>query len=429
MAVHMIQTLSRAPRALTLLAILAGSASCWMPFAIPTAEPSSTPAPTATPTPTEVPLVTPDPAVFPKRIVGYYTSWSTYARDYQAFDIPAHQLTHVNYAFANIDTKTGTCVLGDAKAEAVNLPRLAQLKQQHRHLRILISIGGWTWSGGFSDVALTEETRQRFVASCVDLFLVRHDDVFDGIDVDWEYPAGGGLPENVTRPEDTRNYTLLMAEFRRQIDDLSAQTGREYLLTIAGPAGPANYANVELQAISHHLDWINLMAYDFHGGWDNTTGFQSALYPAANDPTPALTADAAVQGYLEAGVPSEKIVLGVPFYGRGWAGAPATNDGLYQPAAGLPPGTWEQGVFDYKDLAANYVHKDGYARYWDDEAKVPWLYDPSAGVFITYEDPQSVGFKADYVNAQELGGVMLWELSADDGALLSTLHWRLRYGE
>jgi chitinase len=382
------------------------------------------PIPTATRTPVPSPTPSPTPEAVGKRIVGYYTSWSIYQRDFQVADIPADKLTHVNYAFANLDGETGECKLGDIWSDDANFRYLGELKEKHPHLKALISVGGWTWSAHFSDVALTEESRRHFVESCIDRFLVgRYEGILDGIDIDWEFPVGGGLAENTTRPEDRENYTLLMEEFRRQLDELEAESGRHYLLTLAAPAGPDIYANIELERISQYLDWLNLMAYDFHGRLDQITNFHAALYPSAADPAASyLNAHAAVQGYLDAGVPPEKLVLGVPFYGRGWAGVPDIDHGLYQPTHGLPRGTWEQGVFDYKDLAQNYVGQNGYTRYWHDGAQAPWLYSPSAGVFISYDDPESLALKADYVREWGLGGVMFWELSADDGSLLEAIH-------
>jgi chitinase len=387
------------------------------------------PAPTATRTPKPSPTPSPTPEAVGKRIVGYYTSWSIYQRDFQVADIPAGKLTHVNYAFANVDAETGECKLGDIWSDDANFRYLGELKEKVPHLKALISVGGWTWSGGFSDAALAEMSRRHFVESCLNRFLVgRYAGIFDGIDIDWEFPVSGGLPQNPARTEDKENYTLLMREFRRQLDELEAQTGRHYLLTIAAPASADIYANIELGAISQHLDWLNLMAYDFHGSWDKTTEFHAPLYASAADPGPDyLNAHSAVQGYLAAGIPADKLVLGVPFYGRGWAGVHDVNHGLYQPVTHLPKGTWEQGAFDYKDLVRNYVGQNGYTRYWHNEAQAPWLYSPDAQVFITYDDPESLALKAEYVNEWNLGGVMFWELSADDGSLLDTLNAHLSH--
>jgi chitinase len=389
--------------------------------------PSATPVPSPIPLPSESSTTTMTPQTFTKRIIGYYTSWSIYARDYQVLDIPGEQLSHINYAFANIDNDIGECLLGDTQADGGNFAQFLVLKERFPHLKVFISIGGWTWSGKFSDVALTEASRNIFVESCINLFLKgSYEGIFDGIDIDWEYPVGGGLSDNVTRPEDKHNYTLLMETFRSQLDELGEQTGREYLLTIAAPASPNNYSNYELQALARHLDWINVMTYDYHGGWDMETNFNAPLYATKLDPTGGgLNIDATIQGYLDAGVPAEQIVLGVPFYGRGWAGVLDVEKGLYQDAMYLPEGTWEKGVFDYKDLAANYVNQGDFVRYWHAEVKVPWLYSPSQGIFITYDDPQTMRVKAEYINMLGLGGVMFWELSADDGSLLGTLNEHL----
>ena len=214
---------------------------------------------------------------------------------------------------------------------------------------------------------------------------------------------------------------------RSALDAQSAIDGHTYLLTIAVPAGPANIAHFQLAMMHPYLDWMNLMAYDFHGGWESTTGFNSPLYAAPGDPNPdpviatQFNTHSAVQAYLAAGVPPSKLVVGTAFYGRGWSGVPAVNGGLWQPATGLPAGTWEPGVFDYEDLAAHYVPT--WTRYWHPQAQTPWLYNPATGVMISYDDPQSIGLRAQYVNANSLGGAMFWELSGDDpqNALLTAL--------
>jgi chitinase len=378
-----------------------------------------------------------------QRIVGYFVEWGIYQRGYHVSNIPAAKLTHLNYAFAKIDAN-GECALFDSFAAIDkaypgdkwdppqlrgSFNQLLQLKKKHPHLKTLISVGGWTLSGPFSDVALTE-ARSRFAKSCV-AFMLKYG--FDGVDIDWEYPVGGGQEGNKTRPADRPNYTLLLAELRRQLDEQGKKDAKRYLLTIAAPAGPKTYANVELEKIHAHLDWINLMTYDFHGGWSPLTNFNAPLYPSSKDPTAdetvrkSFNVDSAVKAYLSVGVPAEKLVVGVPFYGRGWGGVKNVNDGLYQPRAqALPKGMWEAGVFDWKDLSANHVGKS--RRFWHDEAKVPWLYDEKSGVMISYDDPESLRLKAEYVKKNNLGGVMFWELSADDAqsTLLGTLHEALR---
>lgn len=376
------------------------------------------------------------PIAAESKIVGYFIEWGVYDRNYHVKDIPAEKLTHINYAFAKI--VNGECALFDAyaaidKAYSGDKPeggtlrgsfnQLIQLKKKHPHLKTLISVGGWTLSRPFSDVALTNESRGKFAKSCV-AFIKKYG--FDGVDIDWEYPVGGGLQGNTTRKEDKPNYTLLLAELRKQLDEAGTTDKKQYLLTIAAPAGPRIIGNLEIDKLHKHLDWINVMAYDFHGSWDAMTHFNAPLFAIKDDPakdamSKQLNVDAAITTYLTAGVPPEKIVLGVPSYGRGWAGVGNENNGLFQTKKSIPKGTWEEGNFDYKDLAKNYVGK--FQRHWHDEAKVPWLYDAKSGVMISYDDPESLKLKAKYARDMKLGGVVFWELSADDAkaSLLNAL--------
>jgi chitinase len=387
--------------------------------------------PTPTPEPTRLPLPTPTiigvPAAsdFRYRIIGYFPSWAVYARKYSPAEVPVQHLTHINYAFGKIDRDTLQCVLLDPQVDVNNFGDLRRLKQVYPHFKVLLSLGGWTLSDSFSDAALTVEARQRLVKSCIDLYIGYYPDVIDGFDIDWEYPVGGGLETNTYRPEDKRNMTLLMQEFRRQLDELGQQNGHIYLLTAAVPASPSLADHYELKELSDALDWLNLMAYDFHGAWSKSTNFNAPLYKAQDDPDAANNVDAAVKYYLAAGVPPNKLNLGVPFYGRGWGNVPLQNNGLYQSTDELPVGTFGYGYYDYWDIPTRYTDKNGFTRYWNDEAKVPWLYNPAERVFITYDDPESIGFKADYVMDNQLGGVMAWDLSNDDGSLLSTLFYRL----
>jgi len=359
-----------------------------------------------------------------RRVVGYYTAWSIYARKFEVSQIPAERLTHINYAFANVSPK-GECVLGDPQADVLktypgdkqtdpikgNFNQLLLLKRKNPHLKTLISVGGWSWSARFSDTALTPDSRRRFASSCV-AFIKRYR--FDGVDIDWEFPVAGGKPGNKQRPEDKRNLTLLLAELRRQLHAQGKKDKRDYLLTIAVTAAPGKIRNLEVEAIARQLDWINVMTYDFSGSWSPRTGFNSPLFAPADSPRPedaGLNANVAVQTYLKAGLPRNKLVLGVPFYGRGWKEVLDEHHGLYQPHQGVPRGTWEPGSFDYKDLRRNYLGR--FARHWDNVAKVPWLYDARTRTMVSYDDVESVSAKSHYVAQQKLGGVMIWELSQD----------------
>ena len=388
-----------------------------LPTVTATATPTPLPSPTATTTP--APDATLSIGQMRERIVGYYPAWSNPERDGPASDLPGNLLTHIIYAFSTIDPKTNTCVYGAESVDKYHLKNLRQLKQKYPHLKVLMAIGGATPSKEFSNMAADDKLRQKFVKSCLDLYLGAYPEVIDGFDMDWEFP-GVGVG---TRKEDKQNFTLLMKEFRRQLDERGKQKSRSYLLTAAVPAGAWLVQNYELTELAPLVDWFNVMTYDFSGAWSKATNFTAPLYRAKNDPYPTNNVDATVQAYLKAGVLPHKITLGIPFYGRGWTTKTADNQGLYQDLArGDVSGT----AFTYRNLVDNYVGKNNYFHYWDYGAKVPWLFNPTDRVFITYEDPESIGYKADYIANHYLGGAMIWHLTSDDDSLLlQTLYDRL----
>ena len=185
-----------------------------------------------------------------------------------------------------------------------------------------------------------------------------------------------------------------------------------------------------MEQIHPLLDFINVMTYDFNGNFSPVSNFNAPLYASSGDPTsvPGANTDATLQTYLARGVPPDKLVMGIPFYGRAVTGAANVNGGLFQSFTGTPMGTWDTGstgatgMFDYADLAAHYISQPGIESFRDPEAGVPWLYAPASGLFISYDDPTSLGLKRDYVDAHQLGGVMIWEMSSDlDGQLLNAL--------
>lgn len=369
-----------------------------------------------------LPLAAQQPAF---RVIGYFTSWGIFDREYLVTDIPADKLTHINYAFANI-SEDGEIVLGDEWADTQipypdddeesdelkgNFRQLQLLKEAHPHLQTLISVGGWSWSGRFSDAALTPESRATFARSAVAFIL---DYGFDGVDIDWEYPTGSGLEGNVERPEDAENYILLLAELRAQLDMQTETDGKSYLLTITVGAGEREYQGLDWARIHPLVDFISVMTFDMGGPWSEVTAFNAPLYDTMAEPPEGTSTDRSLQGVLAEGVPADKLIMGIPFYGRGWSGVPAENNGLHQPFTGLPPGTWDAGSFDYRDLVVNYVGT--FERFWDDTAQVPWLYDADSGVMISYDDAESIAGKAAYVREHGLGGIMVWELGTDDDA-------------
>ncbi len=322
-----------------------------------------------------------------------------------------------------------------------NFNQLKKLKVKYPNLRVMISLGGWTWSKWFARAASSDALRKQLVTSCIDIYIKGNlpfdssDNaggdgvalgVFDGIDIDWEFPGGGGQPYNAVDPNDKRNYTLLLAEFRKQLDAAGAQLGKRFLLTTAIGSGGDKIANTEPGEYSKSLDWINIMSYDFHGGWEASgpTDFQSNLHPDPDSPntkTPTgatYNVESAVKALLAAGVPSSKLVVGIPFYGRGWTGVSAgpKGDGLYQKATKPAPGTYEAGIEDYRVLknAAGTVREHPVA-------KQAWKFDGST--FWSYDTPATIRGKLDYVKQQNLRGVFNWELDGDtaDSELLKVL--------
>jgi chitinase len=374
----------------------------------------------------------------------------------------ASKLTHINYAFGNINEQ-GRCFVanqlgqGDAWADyqrrftaaesvdgvadtfsqnlAGNFNQLKKLKQKYPHLKVVFSLGGWTWSKFFSNAALPAN-RQAFVASCLDLFIKGNlpifggemqggpgsgFGVFDGIDIDWEWPGSEGNVGNVIRPEDRVNFTAMLAEFRAQLNTYGAQVGRSYTLSAFLPADVNKIiAGFEVNRIFSHLDYATLQGYDFHGAWENQTNHQSQLHSPPADPHPSrFSIHNAVTGWISRGAPAAELVVGLPAYGRGWSGVPSPNNGLYQSSTGPAPGLFEAGIEDY-DVLKN---RPG-TRFRDSTNVAFWLYDGNQ--FWTYDDPLLVEFKGAYVKANGLGGLMLWSADGDDGSLVNAMFNSLR---
>ena len=388
-----------------------------------------------------------------KNVIGYFTQWGIYGRNYRVKDIDtsgaASRLTHINYAFGNvrnnrcevgktIPSNPNTGEGGDAFADYTkafsadqsvdgvadtwdqplrgNWNQLKELKAKHPGLKVLISLGGWTWSRGFSEAA-KPQNRQAFVASCIDAYIKGNLPVtdgaggagaalgvFDGIDLDWEYPVACGL--TCGSPEDNANFTALLAEFRRQLD--AERSG--LLLTIAAGAGIDKIRVTDPGAYHQYLDFINVMTYDFHGAWDPQTNHHSALFDSPNDPSTGdqalYNSNDAIEAFLSRGVPASKINLGIGYYGRGWTNVPNVNNGLYQSGTAAP-GTYEAGIEDWKVIKnkPGTIHTDANAR-------ATWKYD--GNTFWSYDTPAMIAEKMNYVKAQGLGGAFVWEFSGDD---------------
>jgi chitinase len=316
--------------------------------------------------------------------------------------IAAEKLTHIIYAFANIEN--GEIKQG-FKNDAENFKILNQAKERNPNLKILISIGGWTWSGRFSDMCLTEESRTKFINSAI-LFVQKND--LDGIDIDWEFPNQIG-DNNPYRPEDVHNFTLLMQELREALDKAGTSSNKHYLLTAATGAFDDYLANTEMAVVQKYLDFVNLMTYDFcEPDADSIAGHNAPLFTNPRDPHHSSD-DPIVQEYISDGVPPQKIVLGVPFYGHVWQVHTDEHNGLYEPGGQ----TKEHIRGSFKNLDQNYVNKNGFVRYWDSTSCVPYLFNEEKKILITYDDPESLWDKCEFINARGLKGAMFWEYNSD----------------
>jgi len=347
------------------------------------------------------------------RIVGYIAGSNGY--DFSKVD--AKKLTHINYAFANIingEVMFDTSKFNNIEQNKNDLKALRHLRKINPDLRVLISVGGWGWSGNFSDAALNDSTRERFAGSAV-RFISEND--LDGIDLDWEYPNQIGAG-NKFRKEDVDNFTLMIKAIREKLDSLTTESsaGREYLISVATGGDSAYIANTKLGEVAEYVDFINIMSYDLHNGNTPQSGHHTNLYMSRFDSPYGNATDRSVKMHLQAGVPAEKLNIGIPFYGRRWKHVKPVNYGLYQdsPAGG-------QGI-SY-EAVKKALSDPLFEKHWDSTASAPWLWNSRDSVFISYDDTTSIRIKMEYIRKNRLGGVMFWEYTEDtDGKLLDAVY-------
>lgn len=322
--------------------------------------------------------------------------------------IDPRAIDRVNYAFSAI--AHDRMIVGSAQ-DAGNFALLTGLRRQNPHLSILVSVGGWLGSGQFSHMAATAGRRALFVRSVMD-FLRKYD--LDGLDVDWEYPGEPGSGHAYKR-QDKQNYTALLKELRNRFDEEQRHTGKRLYLSVAAGASEDFLANTEMNKVAQYVDTVNLMTYDYYEpGSEKITGHHAPLYRSPADPE-GVSTDGSVRAFEQAGVPAQKIVIGIPFYGHVWKDVPDVQHGLYQP--GKAPAN---GGVPYAQIASGMLGH-GFVRTWDAAAHAPSLYNPQTHTFVSYDDPQSVNDKCRYVLQNKLGGVMFWYYGADNGVLLHTI--------
>lgn len=282
---------------------------------------------------------------------------------------------------------------------------ITRLRSWNPNMKILLSVGGWG-AGGFSEAAYTPAGRQLFADSAVKL-VERYG--LDGIDVDWEYPCinTAGIGADAA---DKENFTLLLREVRQTLE--KKEKGR-YMLTIAAGGDSYFIDNTQMDQVAAYLDYVQIMTYDFRGsGYSPMTGHHTNLYSAPGDSINACV-DRAVRLYMEAGIAPEKLFIGAAFYSRVWKGVNNENHGMRQQAE-----CTVEGDYTYGTLVERYIGKNGFIRYWDEDAKAPWLFDGEC--FISYDDEESLGCKIDYLKEKGLAGIMCWEYGCDTSHTLTT---------
>jgi chitinase len=403
----------------------------WISISLLSACASTSPAKSAAP---QAATAAPAPGY---KVVGYFTNWVENRKgcEFRATDVDATAFTHINFAFAEVYPGPGgkqnpnfrVAPYGEGAAERDLGPqglytKVNALKAKNPNLKTLLSVGGWSHTDPpmewlFTTMAERPSSRAEFIASSLEYL---RDNGFDGIDIDWEYPAD---PTRGGRPIDTKNFTLLMKEFRDAIQiEAKASQRAPLLLTIAAPAGKAAEL-FELGEVQKHLDWINLMAYDFTGSWEPTTGMNAPNSKAG----PGV--QTAIATYLTAGVPPEKLVLGMPTYGRSFAGVETVAPRAPHKGKG-PKGrcSAEPGSIAYFEVA-ELLKAGQLTRYWDEETATPYAYDAKNKVWVTYDDRESFEKKLDVLQEKKLAGAMFWAIDLDDYKggypLISTVKERL----
>ncbi|MCX5237632.1 glycoside hydrolase family 18 chitinase [Streptomyces prunicolor] len=362
--------------------------------------------------------------------LGYLTEWGTYQRNYQVKNLvtsgSAAKITHINYAFGNVTN--GQCAIGDAYADyqktftadqsvsgvadtwdqpiAGNFNQLRELKAKYPNIKILWSFGGWTWSGGFAQAAANPTA---FANSCYSLVEdPRWADVFDGIDIDWEYPNACGLSCD----------TSGAAAYKNLMQALRAKFGSSNLVTAATTADGTSGGKIDAAdyaGAAQYVDWYNVMTYDFFGAFNATgpTAPHSPLTTYSGIPTPGFTTADAIAKFKSKGVAASKLLIGIGFYGRGWTGV--TQDAPGGTATGPAPGTYEQGIEDYKVLKTTCPVTGTIAG---------TAYAHCGSNWWSYDTPSTIAGKMSWAKTQGLGGAFFWDFSGDtsNGELVSAIN-------
>ena len=310
----------------------------------------------------------------------------------------ANRLTHINIAFGSVRGN----LLDTSRLRHIG--ELERIRALNPKLKFVLSVGGWT-AGGFSLMSRTEDGRRTFAASCLEA-VGRYS--LDGIDIDWEYPCSDSAGIDCD-PSDKQNFTLLLQAIRDAI-------GESRVVSIAAGAGRHFIRDTEMDKVAAVCDYVQIMTYDMRSGFDREAGHHTNLFTSPGDRR-NNSVKSSVDSFHAAGVPLDKIVIGAAFYARRWDGLPDVNHGLFQPAQTL--GLYGEG---YTGLVEKYINKNGFVRYWDDDAKAPYLFN--GNTLITYDDPESIRLKCEYLKAEGLRGIMYWDHGSDPSRALLTAMWK-----
>ncbi|RJG25584.1 glycoside hydrolase family 18 protein [Paenibacillus thiaminolyticus] len=327
----------------------------------------------------------------------YVEAW----KDYKNIKLSEKNVDIAFIAFAKIDG-TNIYFHEDGTTNDQIKENIKKLKEQNPKTKMVLAVGGYG-ADGFSDASL-DGNRYLFTESIINMVKELE---LDGVDIDWEYPAFHAWNTQKARPEDTQNFTSLMKELREKLYRLPHPKNKKYLLTFASGTQDWYFQNVEVNKVEKYVDYINVMTYDFTGRWSDTTGYNSNLYPD-REKKAKHSIDQVITMYLEHEIDSKKLLLGVPAYSYGWKDVKSKTDGSFSPGK---PIDIDKTDLSYKTLEKSYLNKNGYKRYYDDQAKTAYLYNGST--FISYEDKEALAEKVKYIKAKELGGAMVWEYSQD----------------
>ncbi|WP_422658841.1 glycoside hydrolase family 18 protein [Paenibacillus sp. EC2-1] len=333
----------------------------------------------------------------------YVEAW----KDYKDIKLSEKNVDIAFIAFAKIKG-TDLYFHEDAAENSRIMDNIKKLKEHNPKTKMVLAVGGYGVDG-FSDASM-DGSRYLFTESIINM--VKELDL-DGIDIDWEYPAFDAWKTQKARPEDTKNFTNLMKELREKLYRLPHKNNRKYLLTFASGTQDWYFKSVEVKKVEKYVDYINIMSYDLTGRWSDTTGFNSNLFIDSKHKS-QHSIDQIINMYLDHDINSEKLLLGVPAYSYGWTDVKSSTDGTF--TTGKPIDI-DKVDLSYKNIVKKYLNKNGYKRYYDENAKTAYLYN--GDTFISYEDKEALKAKVKYIHDKNLAGAMVWQYAqdAEDGII------------